>query len=61
MASQLPREDAKTKGWLLDDYPRSFMQTESLEKLQIRPNIYIILNVSELCIDAAVPCDLVIV
>ncbi|CAN1290323.1 Adenylate kinase 5, chloroplastic [Linum perenne] len=33
------------RGWLLDGYPRSSSQAESLEKLNIRPDIYIVLNV----------------
>ena len=45
VAARLSREDAKQKGWLLDGYPRSFSQAESLEKMQIRPDIYIVLDV----------------
>lgn len=43
---RLSQKDAKKKGWLLDGYPRSFSQAQSLEKMQIRPDIYITLDVS---------------
>ncbi|ONK70403.1 uncharacterized protein A4U43_C05F33350 [Asparagus officinalis] len=45
--SRLSREDVKEKGWLLDGYPRSFSQASSLEKLKIRPDIYILLDVPD--------------
>lgn len=48
VTARLSREDAKERGWLLDGYPRSFSQAESLEKLNIRPDIYIVLEVSNL-------------
>ncbi|KHG11723.1 hypothetical protein F383_12230 [Gossypium arboreum] len=41
---RLSRQDAKEKGWLLDGYPRSFAQAQSLEELNIRPDIYIVLD-----------------
>lgn len=43
--ARLAREDAKEKGWLLDGYPRTFSQSESLENLKIRPDTYIVLDV----------------
>lgn len=48
VTARLSREDVKQKGWLLDGYPRSFAQAEALEKLQIRPDVYILLEVCEL-------------
>ncbi|PPD98259.1 hypothetical protein GOBAR_DD04686 [Gossypium barbadense] len=52
---RLSRQDAKEKGWLLDGYPRSFAQAQSLEELNIRPDIYIVLDVpDEILIDRCV-------
>ena len=45
VTGRLSQKDAQEKGWLLDGYPRSFAQAQSLEKLQIRPDIYIALDV----------------
>lgn len=45
VTARLSRQDAKEKGWLLDGYPRSFAQAQSLEELNIRPDIYIVLDV----------------
>ncbi|PON67131.1 Adenylate kinase subfamily [Parasponia andersonii] len=47
VTARLLCEDAKTKGWLLDGYPRSFNQAQSLEKLKIRPDLYVILDVPD--------------
>ncbi|KAK4257499.1 hypothetical protein QN277_007077 [Acacia crassicarpa] len=47
VTARLSREDAKQKGWLLDGYPRSFAQAEALEQKQIRPDIYIVLDVPD--------------
>ncbi|MQM05920.1 hypothetical protein Taro_038737 [Colocasia esculenta] len=53
--SRLSREDVKEKGWLLDGYPRSRPQAESLERLKIRPDIYVVLEVpDEILIDRCV-------
>lgn len=43
--TRLSLNDAKEKGWLLDGYPRSFPQAKSLEDLNIRPDVYIMLDV----------------
>lgn len=43
---RLSRDDTKQKGWLLDGFPRSFPQAESLEKMKIRPDVFIVLDVS---------------
>ena len=32
-------------GWLLDGYPRSLSQAEALDALDIRPDIFILLEV----------------
>ncbi|KAF4352240.1 adenylate kinase 5, chloroplastic [Cannabis sativa] len=47
VTSRLSREDTKRKGWLLDGYPRSFNQAQSLEKMKIRPDVYIVLDVPD--------------
>ncbi|CAL0304919.1 unnamed protein product [Lupinus luteus] len=47
VAARLDREDVKQMGWLLDGYPRSSSQAGSLEKLQIRPDLYIVLDVPD--------------
>ncbi|XP_057495068.1 adenylate kinase 5, chloroplastic isoform X1 [Actinidia eriantha] len=55
VTARLSQQDAKEKGWLLDGYPRSFAQAQSLEKLKIRPDIYIVLDVpDEILIDRCV-------
>ncbi|OIT38475.1 PREDICTED: adenylate kinase 5, chloroplastic isoform X1 [Nicotiana attenuata] len=55
VTARLSREDAKEKGWLLDGYPRTLAQAESLERLNIRPDIYIVLDVpDEILIDRCV-------
>ncbi|OVA12893.1 Adenylate kinase [Macleaya cordata] len=55
VTSRLSREDAKKKGWLLDGYPRSSLQAQSLESLMIRPDIYVVLDVpDEILIDRCI-------
>ncbi|XP_009775736.1 adenylate kinase 5, chloroplastic [Nicotiana tabacum] len=55
VTARLSREDAKEKGWLLDGYPRTLAQAETLERLNIRPDIYIVLDVpDEILIDRCV-------
>ncbi|KAL0427483.1 UNVERIFIED_CONTAM: Adenylate kinase, chloroplastic [Sesamum latifolium] len=44
VTARLSLKDVKEKGWLLDGYPRSSAQAESLEKLNIRPDVYIMLD-----------------
>jgi adenylate kinase len=43
--NRLAQQDAQEKGWLLDGYPRSLSQAEVLEKLEIRPDIFLLLDV----------------
>ncbi|KAL6965555.1 adenylate kinase [Sarracenia purpurea var. burkii] len=45
VTARISQQDAKEKGWLLDGYPRSYAQAQSLEKLKIRPDVYIVLDV----------------
>lgn len=45
--NRLAQQDAQEKGWLLDGYPRSLSQAEVLEKLEIRPDIFLLLDVPE--------------
>ncbi|KAL7259675.1 hypothetical protein ACSBR1_005543 [Camellia fascicularis] len=47
VTTRLSQKDVKEKGWLLDGYPRSFDQAQSLEKLKIRPDIYVVLDVPD--------------
>ncbi|KAJ4791983.1 adenylate kinase family protein [Rhynchospora pubera] len=55
VVSRLSRQDARERGWLLDGYPRSYPQAQSLEKLNIRPDIYIVLDVpDEILIDRCI-------
>ncbi|XP_019198021.1 PREDICTED: adenylate kinase 5, chloroplastic isoform X1 [Ipomoea nil] len=55
VTARLSLKDAKEKGWLLDGYPRSLEQAKSLEKLKIRPDVYIMLDVpDEILIDRCV-------
>ena len=43
--SRLSAEDAQMYGWLLDGYPRSAEQAEAIEAVDIRPDIFILINV----------------
>ncbi|XP_008803669.1 adenylate kinase, chloroplastic-like isoform X1 [Phoenix dactylifera] len=44
---RLLQPDAQEKGWLLDGYPRSLSQATALEDLRIRPDLFILLDISE--------------
>ncbi|XP_074591052.1 putative adenylate kinase 5, chloroplastic [Curcuma longa] len=53
--SRLSRNDVREKGWLLDGYPRSSSQAESLEGVKIRPDVFILLDVpDEILIDRCI-------
>ncbi|KAL0552712.1 hypothetical protein IC582_011833 [Cucumis melo] len=55
VTTRLSCKDATEKGWLLDGYPRTLSQAESLQELQIRPDIYLILDVpDEILIDRCI-------
>ena len=47
VVSRLSQLDVQERGWLLDGYPRSFSQAQSLESLKIRPDTFIVLEVSQ--------------
>lgn len=44
---RLLQKDAQENGWLLDGYPRSLSQAKALEDLNIHPDLFILLDVSE--------------
>lgn len=44
---RLLQRDAQENGWLLDGYPRSLSQATALENLEIRPDLFIFLDVPE--------------
>ncbi|KAK1287549.1 hypothetical protein QJS10_CPB19g00067 [Acorus calamus] len=44
---RLIQKDVQENGWLLDGYPRSVSQATALEELHIRPDLFILLDVSE--------------
>lgn len=53
--TRLSLPDVKERGWLLDGYPRSYSQAQSLERANIRPDVYIVLDVpDEILIDRCV-------
>uniref|UniRef100_A0A804IKW5 adenylate kinase n=1 Tax=Musa acuminata subsp. malaccensis TaxID=214687 RepID=A0A804IKW5_MUSAM len=55
VVSRLSQKDVREKGWLLDGYPRSSSQAGSLERMKIRPDIFIVLEVpDEILIDRCV-------
>ena len=43
---RLSQDDAKQTGWLLDGYPRSADQAEAIEEAGIRPDVFILIDVS---------------
>ena len=44
--SRLSQDDAQQTGWLLDGYPRSADQAEAIEEAGIRPDVFILIDVS---------------
>ncbi|KAM0827234.1 hypothetical protein ACQ4PT_068325 [Festuca glaucescens] len=47
VVSRLSQPDVREKGWLLDGYPRSYAQAQSLESMKIRPDIFVVLEVPD--------------
>ncbi|GFQ04391.1 adenylate kinase 5 chloroplastic [Phtheirospermum japonicum] len=47
VTARLSVKDVKEKGWLLDGYPRSSAQAESLKKFNITPDLFIMLDVPD--------------
>ncbi|RWW07415.1 hypothetical protein GW17_00029205 [Ensete ventricosum] len=43
----LSQPDAEENGWVLDGYPRSLYQANALQDLGVRPDMFILLEVSE--------------
>lgn len=43
---RLLADDAVDNGWLLDGYPRSRSQADAIEKVDIRPEVFILINVN---------------
>lgn len=43
---RLSQDDAQQTGWLLDGYPRSADQAEAIEEAGIRPDVFILIDVS---------------
>ena len=39
-------DKAQSKGWLLDGYPRSLDQAMAIEEKNIRPDVFLLLNVT---------------
>lgn len=47
LMSRLSQQDVTEKGWLLDGYPRTSLQAQSLEKMNIKPDIFVLLDVPD--------------
>jgi len=45
--NRLAEEDAQTKGWLLDGYPRSGSQADALKEADIVPDLFLLLEVPD--------------
>jgi adenylate kinase len=45
--TRLAQGDVQRSGWLLDGYPRSASQAEAIEKEGIRPDVFLLVNVSD--------------
>ncbi|KAG1667411.1 hypothetical protein FOA52_004828 [Chlamydomonas sp. UWO 241] len=44
---RLAQPDCQSTGWLLDGYPRSASQAEAIEKEDIRPDVFLLVNVPD--------------
>ncbi|EIE26817.1 adenylate kinase in complex with the inhibitor P1,P5-Bis(Adenosine-5'-)pentaphosphate [Coccomyxa subellipsoidea C-169] len=45
--NRLSQQDAQESGWLLDGYPRSAEQAEAIQEAGIRPDVFILIDVSD--------------
>ena len=45
--NRLAEDDAQTKGWLLDGYPRSASQAAALKEAGIEPDVFLLLEVGK--------------
>jgi len=45
--NRLAEDDAQTKGWLLDGYPRSASQAAALKEAGIEPDVFLLLEVPD--------------
>ena len=46
ITTRLEQDDVKEHGWLLDGYPRSGEQAEAIEQKGIKPDLFVLINVS---------------
>lgn len=46
ITTRLDQDDVKEHGWLLDGYPRSGEQAEAIEQKGIKPDLFVLINVS---------------
>ena len=46
VTNRLRKPDAQEGGWLLDGYPRSAEQADAIEAAGIRPDVFVLINVS---------------
>lgn len=44
--TRMAQRDVQQNGWLLDGYPRSASQAEAIEKENIRPDVFLLVEVS---------------
>jgi adenylate kinase len=44
--TRLSQPDAQESGWLLDGYPRSAEQADAIQEAGIRPDVFILIEVS---------------
>eukprot|EP01023_Acetabularia_acetabulum_P017562 TRINITY_DN18798_c1_g1_i1.p2 TRINITY_DN18798_c1_g1~~TRINITY_DN18798_c1_g1_i1.p2 ORF type:complete len:284 (-),score=47.39 TRINITY_DN18798_c1_g1_i1:317-1168(-) len=55
VVSRMNQDDVKKNGWLLDGYPRSQSQAAAIEKENIRPDVFLVIDVpDELLIERVV-------
>ena len=47
VVDRLGQADVQRAGWLLDGYPRSASQAEAIEKRDIRPDVFLLVNVPD--------------